>query len=456
MEIDVDAATLELITNYNYKVALVSTGPQLNVFPAYEAGSTYLTDTNTANHQYVGGSVVCDVSCYYVPADPPSPYGIAQDLNNLTITNLQNYFLFEGKSAGTGQLRVEIRNPVGMAVSNDTAKIEIKDIKSMYQRVVATIDTSIPNNTIGSWTLVPGFVPSPDETAHYIVHVHGWNNSVWQKTCYAETMFKRLYWQGYNGRFVAFQWPTYTTSWLLPPSAGHYNKSEYQAFKSGEVLADYLDQIYQFSPGIAVHLCAHSQGNIVVGEALTLAAPGRATHYVLTEAAVPAHCYDVDPTGVLDFGEFTQKELEDPTPDTYRGSFTSIETVLGKKAVNFYNPLDPAFTVWFRLNQLNFKPDRPTYYYDMGRAYYSPSMPDREVTDPFELMSHVARPRSHAIAVTPGMVGVVEEGLNLHNNETLNFGSQIIDHSGQCNYDFIRTIPFYHELMRQFELGPRL
>jgi hypothetical protein len=30
----------------------------------------------------------------------------------------------------------------------------------------------------------------------------------WEKDRYAETAFKRLYWQGYQGRFGSFRWPT--------------------------------------------------------------------------------------------------------------------------------------------------------------------------------------------------------------------------------------------------------
>jgi len=29
------------------------------------------------------------------------------------------------------------------------------------------------------------------------------------KEAFAETAFKRLYWQGFAGRFVQFDWPTY-------------------------------------------------------------------------------------------------------------------------------------------------------------------------------------------------------------------------------------------------------
>jgi hypothetical protein len=42
----------------------------------------------------------------------------------------------------------------------------------------------------------------------YILFVHGWNMETWLKDRWAERAFKRLYWQGYQGRFGSFRWPT--------------------------------------------------------------------------------------------------------------------------------------------------------------------------------------------------------------------------------------------------------
>jgi hypothetical protein len=42
----------------------------------------------------------------------------------------------------------------------------------------------------------------------YILFVHGWNMSPTEKTFFANTAYKRLWWQGYQGRFGAFHWPT--------------------------------------------------------------------------------------------------------------------------------------------------------------------------------------------------------------------------------------------------------
>ena len=57
---------------------------------------------------------------------------------------------------------------------------------------------------------VPAFQYPLPQTANtpYILHVHGYNMALWEKDHFGETEFKRLYWQGYQGRFGVFRWPT--------------------------------------------------------------------------------------------------------------------------------------------------------------------------------------------------------------------------------------------------------
>ena len=48
---------------------------------------------------------------------------------------------------------------------------------------------------------------SPSETKQLAVFVHGWRMPDWEAKNFAETMFKRLYWQGFQGRLAALRWP---------------------------------------------------------------------------------------------------------------------------------------------------------------------------------------------------------------------------------------------------------
>lgn len=116
---------------------------------------------------------------------------------------------------------------------------------------------------------------SGDDTT---VFVHGWNmtdgvNNDW-KAAFAETMYKRLYWQGYRGEFVAFNWPTFSNEegpfgGTLEVFNQTFNPSELQAYRSAQALRDILEGYRGEFPDLQpVHLLAHSMGNTVAGEAL--------------------------------------------------------------------------------------------------------------------------------------------------------------------------------------------
>src|SRR6202044_4148485 len=83
------------------------------------------------------------------------------------------------------------------------------------------------------------------------------------KDFFAQTAYKRLYWQGYQGRFGAFQWPT-TVANLTGP---HFDQSESQAWYSGAGLLNLLVALNKEYLG-QVYVMGHSHGNVVVGEAL--------------------------------------------------------------------------------------------------------------------------------------------------------------------------------------------
>src|SRR5205823_8739130 len=123
-----------------------------------------------------------------------------------------------------------------------------------------------------------------------------------------QTMFKRLYWQGYRGRFGAFRWPTRTPS--VP-----YNNSEYIAFRSGSAASAYFNALRSRLPDYSINAAAHSMGNIVMMEALKLqwtAGSNALNNYALMEAAVPAHCYDTN--APLNPGLVSTENIK-PTPN---------------------------------------------------------------------------------------------------------------------------------------------
>ncbi len=108
----------------------------------------------------------------------------------------------------------------------------------------------------------PHFEQAPDEEAQCLVFVHGWRMSYDDSISFSETFFKRLWWQGYKGRFAAFRWATQT-------SFDSYNTSEWLAWKYGKSLASYVENYLKNQlPGYTINVAAHSMGNIVTTSAL--------------------------------------------------------------------------------------------------------------------------------------------------------------------------------------------
>src|SRR5690606_28314100 len=77
-----------------------------------------------------------------------------------------------------------------------------------------------------------------------IVFVHGWDMNPGWKQAFAETAYKRLFWQGFQGTFNSFEWPTFANEegprdgWFGIDEAQNltYNPSELQAYRSGNAL----------------------------------------------------------------------------------------------------------------------------------------------------------------------------------------------------------------------------
>jgi pimeloyl-ACP methyl ester carboxylesterase len=221
-----------------------------------------------------------------------------------------------------------------------------------------------------------------------VVFVHGWNlsdgeNDVtnWKKA-FAETAFKRLYWQGYTGRFATFDWPTFVNSegtrWtpFLGAGRGHnltFNPSEFQAYRSGRALMHMLQQV----PGENKHLVAHSMGNVVAAEALRQwsqqSAQPLVDTYVAMEAAISAGAYGYNGSDAYDITEPTNGAtwlrvlyagtgdldyLRDGPSGTY---YMDGAESAARHWVNVYNPVDYATNfLWRTQNLVKHYANQPT------------------------------------------------------------------------------------------------
>ena len=264
-----------------------------------------------------------------------------------------NHFIWCGVNPGAGALTLTIADGSGKLLAQTEVYIQIKDIKDMYERWTVGDDSTIAPLTAAvnaANDLPTGEQPfqyqaPQNPNTPYILHVHGFNMHKWEKDRYAETEFKRLYWQGYQGRFGEFRWPTTIQNWW---DGRAFDNSESNAWASGVGLLNLLKTLNTEYPD-NVYLTAHSHGNVVVGEALRQATQqglGQLVNtYIAMQAALDSHTYD--PTTLPRPGSFS-------TPDRYGQYYVNGApnyfngSAAAGTYVNFFNPQDFALSllVW--------------------------------------------------------------------------------------------------------------
>jgi pimeloyl-ACP methyl ester carboxylesterase len=281
--------------------------------------------------------------------ETPNPEGTNGYLN----------FLFDGVTAGSGEIVVRWAYNGQLVVQNGF-HLQLQTITQMYEQASVEyqwVDTATDSVTLGDLRAQPQDAPTIPTTAQtyneyapssmldnqVIVFVHGWRMKPSEQESYADTAFKRLYWQGYTGRFVSFMWPTQWVdtvnklNTLADP--GNYDESEQKAWNSAPALYNLLvslDQQYGYQN---VDIFAHSMGNVVTSEALRIAATQPSpvpvvNAYIAMQAAIPAEAYEpYNPNGSLDeYNDFMGSG----------SSYFSSLSIAAPKMYNFYNPDDIA------------------------------------------------------------------------------------------------------------------
>ena len=351
--------------------------PAIDLFTAIDPGIGY--QTNGA----MPAAQIDPVQCPYLGRISPT-----QTVQFTKSTWRTNQFIFCGCRYGAGGLTLTIADGNGNTLATTTAWIQIVDIKQMYERwTVGDTPSLAPyTNAVpapdglgklpdGSPAPAMRFTPPQDTNTPYILFVHGWNMRMDDKNNFAETAFKRLYWQGYQGRFGSFRWPTgfgFSGIISVATDSRNYDNSESNAWASGVGLLNKLNDLNSQYPG-HVYLMAHSMGNVVAGEALRLANSQAVNTYIAMQGAVPAHCYDASTVNRTTFS----------APDRYAHYWTNsspsfFNASIGAGAyVNFYNTNDYALS-WWNVDQ-NQKPDNgvfglginyPGYYYSSSSGFY--------------------------------------------------------------------------------------
>ena len=447
----------QLPTSQGYTVTLsmsaVSGSPAINLYDSVETngGIGYLTDTNIAYQQclaYAHGSSPYGIyftgpGAAIAQITPAAPFTFPTTY----FTNGGNtYFLFEGAGIGSGQLTLTISQN-GNWIAQTSAYLDLHDIKDFYEQAVITNNTS---GAISNWSSTiekeqPATSSALVNDTNLIVFVHGINVDDWYWLDDSDTVFKRLYWAGYRGKFTTVKWPC---DFLTPPQPfviSVFNQSELQAYKASMALTTYLNQLRTRFPGYRLNLLVHSQGNAVVSEAIEQGVPFDT--YILTQGALPANSYDVNaPTDAAITNYDTGSNI---TPEWQPMGYHGVYTNLTGSMVNFYNPQDAALSDWI-YDQEHIKPS-PGYFYDGTNCWNNSLGYDILVTDPQESRSMISRSRTDPIG-RQGPVsgqttqGVIGSAINLNAQFGFN-GSTFDEHSAQWTRPIQTCWGYYDQIL---------
>ncbi len=445
----------------------VTDDPKIQFFQAAEAdgGMLYLVDTDTAQRQvanygthiieWAHRNVLTKNNPFIFPSNFWAKAGVT---TNQPVAHL----LFDAVSRGSGQLVISIYKNDGVTklAESQPLCLKLQDVKEMYERWTvgdgnggapatrASLSMRLP---LGVTTPFQYNASSPEEN-EYILFVHGWNLAPWERDAFAETAFKRLYWQGYEGRFGAFQWPTEYGfgSWkTVATDPDNYDNSEFNAWSSGAGLLGLLNRLNGQYPG-QVYLMAHSMGNIIAGEALKLAGSNQVVNtYIAMQGAVPAHCYDQ----TADF-RTVRLLLDSGTPDRYANYPTNngpcyfSGTAGAGSYINFYNANDWALAAnHWQLDQ-DLKPDQ-TYSYDETKFFagtYILGLPQ----DTYQIFAYCDEARCYALGAQVNVGGVFAGNqLDLFASP-FSFGSEHKGHSAQFNSDNMQRALFWDLVLGSF------
>ena len=441
------------LTNEGFQVTLEwgsisSSNPAINLFKSVEmdGGIGYLTNASVAAAQTAGPA-------YTGPGWKIGTVSPGQSFTfptNFFANSGTKYFLFEGAGVGSGELVLTVSKGTNV-LAQTSAWLDLHDIKDFYEAAKITNNMS---GAISNWSsaverVMNPQLPDASGDQNLIVLVHGINVGDWDWVNDSETVYKRLYWAGYQGKFATVKWPC---NYLTPPrpvTFDVFNLSELQAYKASQALTNYLNQLRARFPDSRLHLLVHSQGNAIVSEALTRSGVSVA-NYILTQGAISAGAYDVNATNYADF--MAQEVGTHITPEWQPMGYRGIYTNLTGRIVNFYNPNDGVLAIW-KTDQIDDKPGK--YTYDGTNCWYVDFFFIKHlVTDQQEARAMVSRSRTLSIGQSGPASGhgVIQSAVDL--NVQYGFNSDISEHSAQWSRPIQTSLLYYKQILLQIQPPP--
>ena len=171
------------------------------------AASGYLTNLDTATAEAYNYGIWGENRRAIATISPSQPFTFPASYFTNSSTK---HFLFDGVGTnGSGELVMTISQN-GNTIAQTGVWLEMHDVKDFYER--ATITNNISSSAISNWTSGVEIVQQATASAlgddtNLIVMVHGINVGDWDWQSQSDTVFKRLYWAGYRGKFMTVKWP---------------------------------------------------------------------------------------------------------------------------------------------------------------------------------------------------------------------------------------------------------
>jgi hypothetical protein len=466
--------------------------PVINLYQPVETdgGREYLKDENTGYNQLQGiyGQQLCQITSAAIVV----PRRAWETLPTDKVVHL----LFEGATEGNGKLIFEIWKDGEKKCDLPSVHLNLKKAKDMYETwTVGDVDAAGVDFTkwpAASATQTSGQnIPLPEkpEEKDYIMFVHGWNMPPWEKETFASTMFKRMWHQGFKGRFGAFRWPTFYG--LSGPSWGnlkgenihtaHFDGSEQRAWNSASALKNLLIGRESVFGTNKIRLYAHSMGNIVSSEALRQMAPSSHVNtYISAQAAVSSHVWDKttpqmtfnSPLGLNTpnvYGYYWQSTAYLPPHNWQnegRPSYMDPQYMpSGTTYINHYNPLDWALSYdnW-QLNQV-LKPDVDYNYgwpaldfIDISLRFWKTQSipPFRNLTfsnDRFEVFSYAAQSHGYATGQQGATAGKFNVAFSVNLLGEYGFESAHKGHSAQFRSTIQKRWTYWERALEDMQIN---
>lgn len=467
----------------------VSNSPKINLFEACEKDGSrlYLQDEAIGSLQLGYGDELCKVVGSTSVEVPKDAWDGAVLAGNVC------HFLFEGADKGTGKVVFELWKSGKKLGDLPPIHLKLREAHDFYETwSVGDVQSPQINNANDNYSVWPKSVAEPNpflydydlntpvkpEEKDYIMFVHGWNMTSKDKDQFADTMYKRLWHQGFKGRFGAYRWPTFHVPGV---EVNNFNGSEERAWNSAAPLAALLQNrasIFNVGGESRVRVFGHSMGNIVCSEALRQygAVANAPVHtYISGQAALAAHCWDADNPRRMNMGiqwsntanvyrgywqpaaggDAPHKWEEDGRPSYMHSSYMPSNVTY----VNHFNIDDWALASW-ELNQ-KLKPSIGYHYgWVPGSALGSEHRFYKNLVSPttllwpadrFQIFSWAAEARSYATGAEPATGGIFTKPRDL--NALFGFGPNHKGHSAQFRSTIQKRWTYWTQFLRDCNIS---